>query len=113
MNEVVLQLLNDESFKNSCYAKAQKMIDSAGLKGIEVDKSQFNVRPDNKGNMHIRIAVKKFTKHTVDSMTVRALKRIPEYRPVYDRYKRIPPFEERQLFEWGYIELEYQPLNNH
>lgn len=38
---------------------------------------------------------------------------IPEYRPVYDRYKRMSHFEHRPLYEWGYIEFEYLPSNNH
>ncbi len=112
MNEAILQLISDTQEREKCYIKAQNIIENAGLKSIEVDRTQFTARNDN-NKLIIRIAVKKFTKHTVSANELRALKRIPEYRPVYDRYKRMSHFEHRPLYEWGYIEFEYLPSNNH
>lgn len=112
MNGTILRLISDTQERENCYIKAQNIIENAGLKNIEVDRTQFSAR--RKGdNIVIRVAVKKFTKHTVSSEELRALKRIPEYRPVYDRYKRMNYFEHRPLYEWGYIEFEYRPSNNH
>lgn len=112
MNEAVMHLLNDENLKSVYYAKAQEAIKTAGLANIQVDRTQFTARPSG-DKIIIRIAVKKFTKRTVSTAQLRQLKHIPMYRSVYDRFKRMKGFEHRPLFEWGYMEFEYQPYNNY
>ena len=47
MNEDILQLINNEQERESCYIRAQNIIENAGLKNIEVDRTQFTARNDN------------------------------------------------------------------
>ena len=57
MNEAILNLISNEQMRESCYIKAQNIIENAGLKSIEVDRTQFTARNDN-NKLIIRIGAR-------------------------------------------------------
>ena len=112
MNTRALDILNSEQEKNRYYDMAEELIKAAGLTNIHIDRTQLSVVPRGScGKLVIRVAVEKFNRRTVKTSELQRLKKIPGYKSVYDRYKRVPSFEMRPIYEWGYIELT-EEINN-
>nr|DAG59558.1 MAG TPA: hypothetical protein [Caudoviricetes sp.] len=102
MTEKIIRILNDERKKNEYFNKAETMLKDAEIKNISVDRQQFSAKLSD-DIIICSVAIKKFTKNTVKLSDVRKLRKLPGYRPIYDRLMKVKP---RPLFEWGYIDFE-------
>lgn len=102
MKNELLRLFNDEITKKKYYDAVDALLATEGIRNIKADRKQFTIRADGERNL-VCIATKGFTRYTVGAAELRKLKKIPNYRAVYDRYMRV---KHRPLYEWGYIEFE-------
>lgn len=101
MTEKIIKLMNNDYKKNEYFNKAENLLKDADIKNITVDRQQFTAKVSGE-SIICSVATKKFTKNTVKLSDVRKLRKLPNYRPIYDRVMKV---RTKPLYEWGYIDF--------